>query len=230
MIKVSKPILFGLVIAAVAIIFALELIQLVIAFQAFPSVFRSQVWSPIVSSVPPAITAIAAVVALLQLLIFLRASKAQEEINNLVTTYNGKMVQDTNAFGDALVKTIRNRLASEADFSSRDIVDYLDLGSEEGRKLAGLAIVQWLASGKPLYNGKATQYFDNVLALLDNPRRRFEHYHAKETMTSILPHLRNRPELKKKLCEHVNAYQRNDKSCEEKEWIPFKERVNRECC
>src|SRR5215470_9681909 len=126
MINVSKPVLLGLVITTVAIIVALELIQLLISFQVFPSVFPSQVWSPIVTSVPLAITAIAAVVALLQLLIFLRAPKVQEEINDLIKTYNGKSGQEQINFGNTLVQSIRNRLASEAELLSREIASYLD--------------------------------------------------------------------------------------------------------
>jgi hypothetical protein len=242
--NISKSVLFGIVIITCAIIVALETIQLLIVFHRFPSVFPADFWVPIISSVPIAITAIAAVVALLQLLLILRQAKAREKIDDLIASYTEKRVSnapDQTIFGGYVARTIRNRLASEARLSSPEIVDYLQSDDDDGRRLAGLCIVQWLAS-----NGRhrqAARYFIQVCRVLKEPLRPFEHYHAilalagvdamekmkkgekVDEAKGIMFHLNTDQQLK--LCEAVNKYKyRNDSSLTSEHWGRFEKLVH----
>ncbi len=146
MINISKPVLLVLVTFSVAIIVALEFIQLLIVFQAFPSVFPDKIWSPIITSVPISITAIAAVVALLQLLLILKQAKARNEMDNSIENYNEASLlplsPEQRRRADREAWTMRDDLAPEVHFSSREIKSYLQSQGSPGKRLAALCIVQ----------------------------------------------------------------------------------------
>ncbi len=237
--NISKPVLFASVIIAIVIIALAEVIQVVLAL-GFPSLYT--IWSPIISSIPNAITSCAAVVALLQLLLILKQAKAREKIDDLIASYNLKrvsMASDRTAFGDHMVRTIRN-LALEARFSSHEIENYFRSEDDDGRRLAGLSIVQGLASSGHL--DQATSYFTQVRKVLEKPKRAHEHYHAIlaiagidaikrlekqekiDETKGIMFHLGE--EQQKVLCEAVTNYKyHNDTYLTTEQWGRFEKLV-----
>jgi len=159
--------------------------------------------------------------------------KTEEAINQYV------LLQDASEHQRNIVINRMRKQAPVARYSWEEIAAYLQ-SLNEGERYAGLASVQWQWPNREVdaamnfsheeispsakRQDKDTRYFPQLLDILCNPARKFEHYHTIVAMWSMSYHLG--PEQMQKLCERViscKPYWESDK------WGVFKNHLEEKC-
>jgi hypothetical protein len=201
------------------------------------------VWSAIAAAFVPVVLT---VIQFMQWFPF-ESTKADQEMDRLIQLYKG--IRYYTYFSTEKTRNMQNVIismrgqAEQAKYTPQETRSFL-LSQDEGKRLAGLCIVQWQWSDEEIkkrtvqyFNnllntkGSATKYFEDVAVILEKPRSPFEHYQAKVAMDKMLPYLPQQSPLKQVLCNHVNKHVWDMHiSCEKKEWEPFKANVNKLVC
>jgi hypothetical protein len=190
---------------AISIVVALLLAEVAVVLPA------SRVFATIA---PLAITAIVSIIAYIGIPPS-RRSEARRRTDGAIEQY--VLLQDAQLHQRNIVINRMRENAPRARYSADEISDFLQDPYNEARRYAGLASVQWQWPHRerqadmgdafqeitPIARKKqrSTEYFRQLLDLLCNPGRQFEHYLVIDAMWGMSSHLQ--PEQMRQLCERV---------------------------
>jgi hypothetical protein len=144
------------------------------------------------------------------------SSEARKRTDEAIKQY--VLVQDSTEHQRNTVIDRMRQEAPQALYSSKEVSKFLRDRTNEAKRYAGLASVQWQwpncprpaamddypfqeITPAPREKQRSTGYFQELLDLLCNPARKFEHYHVIDTMWGMSGHLQ--PEQMRQLCERV---------------------------
>jgi hypothetical protein len=190
---------------AISVVVSLLLVQVVLAI-VLPA---SRVFA---TTAPVAITAVVSIIAYIGIPPSDR-SEARRETEEAIDQY--VLLQDATENQRNIVISRMRLAAPRARYSAKEISDFLQDRANEASRYAGLANVQWqwpngwAATGNPVQKitpsckeeQRSTEYFPQLLDLLCNPARKFEHYHTIVAMWGMSSYLR--PEQMRQLHERV---------------------------
>lgn len=145
------------------------------------------------------------------------STKARQEMDRLIQLYKGVRYYTSPSSEktrnmDSVMKSMRGQ-AQRAKYTSQEIRSFL-LSNDEGERLAGLAILQWLEN----VDHQNICYFEHMLPLMREPRSPFEHYHSLERLKAVKPHLSSQQQ--DKLREVVRNH-RYDRNADSDKWPDF---------
>ena len=197
--------------------------------------FSNSSWATLAQNLLTIITSVATIAALSSILTLwpdLR-EEARRDIQNLMKEYEDLDRAKAPPYEIARVAAQIRRQVRLASFTPKEIRDFLQSPRDEER-LAGLSAVQgqglddYRHMGDTKYHGRRINgYFIELLNVLTNPRRSFEHYQAIQAMSGILPYLN--PQQTQKLCMRVMDYNGGQGTTSEK-WSEFAESTVRNLC
>lgn len=171
------------------------------------------IWSAVAAAV------VAVLLAVIQIAQWFppESTKARQEMDRLIQLYKGVRYytspsKEKTRNMDNVMKSMRGQ-AQRAKYTSQEMRSFL-LSNDEGERLAGLAILQWLEK----VDRQNVRYFEQMLPLMREPRSPFEHYHSLERLRAVKPDLSNQQQ--DKLREAVRNH-RYDRDADSDKWPDF---------